>query len=212
MTASSAHAMACIKRWLSAASWAIVAQHGAAATFCLMFALCLQRPSFANGRCVVHVRPRIWRVTTAYGTSTQKVSLFEDDVIGSLLKVIGDTESLDAPVYPKTPCRSKDSDVWAHSFASRRHHRGKKNFAAFVSDFNLGPLHSPMVVYKIGLDTFWSAFLIRVVDSQGLLASQLGRQRSPWSPPVEALNGHEHGELRIADGNTFFIRRISEKV
>lgn len=42
--------------------------------------------------------------------------------------------------------------------ASRRHHPGKKNFAAFVSVFGLGPLHSPMDVYRIGLGTCWSAF------------------------------------------------------
>ena len=115
-----------ISRWLTAASWAVEKQHGAAATFCLMFSLCLQRPSFATPRCVTHVRPRIWQVTTSYGTSTQKVSLFEDDVIESLLETIANTENLDAPVYPKTPCRSTDADVWASSYASRRHHSGKK--------------------------------------------------------------------------------------
>ena len=159
MSDSSNDAMAVIKRWSSAASWAIEAQHGAAATFCIMFALCLQRPSFANGRCVEHVRPRIWKVTTTYGTSTQKVSLFEDDAIESLLKVIGDTEGLDAPVYPKTPCRSNDADVWASSFASRRQHRGQKNVVAFVADHGLGNLRSAMDVYKMGLQSFWSVFL-----------------------------------------------------
>ena len=72
MTESSSHAMDCIRRWLPAASWAVEAQRGAAAAFCMMFALCLQRPSFANSRCVEYVRPRIWQVTTSYGTSTQK--------------------------------------------------------------------------------------------------------------------------------------------
>ena len=125
MTGSSSHALDCIRRWLSAASWAVGNQHGAAAAFCLMFALCLQRPSFANSRCVeyVNVRPRIWKVMTTYGTSTQNVSLFDDDAIESLLKVIGATEGLLAPVYPKAPCRSNEADVWAHSYASRRLHR-----------------------------------------------------------------------------------------
>ena len=161
MTGSSSHAMDCIRRWLSAESWAVEAQHGAAAAFCMMFALCLQRPSFANSRCVQHVRPRIWQVTTSYGTSTQKVSLFEDSVIESLLKVIGDTEGLDAPVYPKTPCRSNDADVWASSFASRCHHRGRKNFVAFVADHGLGNLRSAMDVYKMGGQAFWIVFYSR---------------------------------------------------
>ena len=205
MTGSSSHAMAVIKRWSSAASWAIEARHGACATFCMMFALCLQRPSFANGRCVEHVAPRIWKVTTTYGTSTQKVSLFEDDAIESLLKVIGDTEGLPFPVYPKTPCRSNEADVWAHSYASRRHHRGVKNFAAFVADFGLD-VQSPMDIYKIGLHTYWQAFRIREVESEELLASQLGRpSRPPWAPPVATHNCYI-GELSIRDGNTIFIK------
>ena len=159
MTGSSSHALDWIRRWLSAASWAVEAQHGAAATFCLMFALCLQRPSFAHARYVEHVRSRVWQVTTTYGTRTQKVALFDDDVIELLLKVIGDTEGLDAPVYPKSPCRSNDADVWASSFASRRQHRGRKNCAAFVADHGLGNMRSAMDVYKTGLQAFWGAFL-----------------------------------------------------
>ena len=205
MADSSDVATAVIKRWLSAASWAIEAQHGAAATFCLMFALCLQRPSFANGRVVEHVRPRIWKITTSYGTSTQKVSLFEDDAIESLLKVISDTEGFLAPVYPKAPCRSNEADVWAHSYASRRFHRGVKNFAAFNADFGLD-VQSPMDIYKIGLHTFWQAFRIREVDSKELLASQLGRpSRPPWAPPT-TMHKCCHGELSIIDGNTIFIK------
>ena len=202
--------MACIERWLSAAAWAIDNQHGAAAAFCLMFSLCLQRPSFAHARCVEHLRPRIWQVTTPYGTSTQKASLFDDHVIHLLLKVISATVALDAPVYPKSPCRSNDADVWASSYASRRQHRGKKNFVAFVMDHGLGDLRSPMDVYKLGLQTFWNVFFIRDVDSKSLLANQLGRQRAPpWSSPVEAHNGSQHGELFICDGQTIFIRHIS---
>ena len=210
MSDSSSDAMVVIKRWSSAASWAIEAQHGAAANFCLMFALCLQRPSFAHARYVEHVRSRVWQVTTTYGTLTQKVALFDDDVIELLLKVIGGTEGLDAPVYPKTPCRSDYADVWASSFASRRQHRGRKNFAAFVADHGLGNLRSAMGVYKTGLQAFWGVFFIREVDSKALLASQLGRQRAPpWSPPVEAHNGSQHGELFICDGQIKFIRHIS---
>ena len=209
MAEPSPRAMGAVTRWLAAATWAIEAQHGACAAFCLMFALCLQRPSFANARCVTYMRPRVWRVTTSYGTSTQKVSLFEDGAIESILMVICDTDNSEAPVYPKIPCRSTDADVWAHSFASRRHHRGKKNFAAFVSDFGIGPLQSPMDVYKRGLGTFWSAFLIRDADSSELLASQLGRQRAPWSQPVVQHNGSEDGELSIIGGDTYVIRRIS---
>ena len=151
-----------------------------------------------------YVRPRVWHVTTSYGTSTQKVSLFDDDVVESLLKVIGRTEDAEAPVYPKAPCRSGEADVWAHSFASRRQHRGKKNFAAFVCDYGLGNLKSPMDVYKMGVQAFWNAFLIREVDSPALLAKQLGRQRAPWSPPLEVHNGCQHGALSIIDGHTFF--------
>ena len=205
MSDSSSDAMAVIKRWLSAASWAIGAQHGAATTFCLMFALCLQRPSFANGRFVEHARPRIWKITTSYGTSTEKVSLFEDDAIESLLNVISGTEGLLSPVYPKAPCRSNEADVWAHSYASRRHHRGVKNFAAFVADFGLD-VQSPMDIYKIGLHTYWQAFRIRDVESEELLASQLGRpSRPPWAPPVATHNCYI-GELSIRDGNTIFIK------
>ena len=205
MSDSPVDAMDVIKRWSSAASWAIEAQHGAAATFCIMFALCLQRPSFANGRCVEHVRPRIWKVTTTYGMPTQKVSLFKDDAIDSLLNVISGPEGLLSPVYPKAPCRSNEADVWAHSYASRRHHRGVKNFAAFIADFGLD-VQSPMDIYKIGLHTFWQAFRIREVDSKELLASQLGRpSRPPWTPPITT---HKccHGELSILDGNTIFIK------
>ena len=197
--------MAVISRWLSAAAWAIDKQHGAAATFCLMFALCLQRPSFAHAHCLELLRPRVWQVTTSYGTSTQKASLFDDDVMKSLLEVVSASEGLLAPVYPKAPCRSNEADVWAHSFASRRHHRGRKNFGAFVADFCLD-VQSPMDIYKIGLHTFWQAFRIREIYSKDLLASQIGRpSRPPWAPPVAEHNCCL-GELSIRDGNIIFIK------
>ena len=133
------------------------------------------------------------------------MSLFEDDAIESLLKVIGDTEGLLAPVYPKAPCRSNEADVWAHSYASRRIHRGAKNFAAFNADFGLD-VQSPMDIYKIGLHTFWQAFRIREVESEELLASQLGRpSRAPWAPPI-TTHICCHGELSIIDGHTIFIK------
>ena len=80
----------------------------------------------------------------------------------------------------------------------------RKNFAAFVDDFGLGPMKSAMDVYKGGLHLFWNAFSICEADSKELLAAQIGRQRPPWLPPVAQPHGNEHGQLSIVDGNTFF--------
>jgi hypothetical protein len=196
-----------LARWCELAKWAVLNRHGAAAKFAAMFALCLQRPMSANARYVQYVRPRIWQVTTPYGTSTQRAALFDDELIEALLNTIDLTAELPTPVFPRAPCGSNDTDVWAHSFASRKRHRGLKNFPALCSDFGLWPLKYPFEIYQLSMYAFVCAFALRESDRRSLLAFQLGSKRAPsalcvpWfaQPLTERI-----GELRIEGGDTFF--------
>ena len=77
---------ALLVRWQELGNWAVKTKHGAAAVLAIMFALCLQRPVTAHPSCVEYAGPRIWLVKTPYGTQTQRVSLFDDDLMCALLK------------------------------------------------------------------------------------------------------------------------------
>ena len=191
-----------LQRWEGLATWAADAEHGAAAALALMFALCLQRPLTANGKCVQHVGHRIWRVTTPYGTQTQKVSLFNDELTQALIKTVDVTKELTSPVYPRTPCGSRDVDVWSHSYASRKGHRGLKNFAALCSDWGV-PARSPMDIYQTSMGVFLRMFALRGKDKRVLVARQLGKKRCPCVPMFTEAGSV--GDLLIVDANTCLV-------
>ncbi len=173
-----------------------------------MFALCLQRPLTANAKCVQQVGHRIWRVTTPYGTQTQKVSLFNDELTQALIKTVDATQDLPSPVYPRTPCGSRDVDVWCHSHASRKGHRGLKNFAALCADFGVS-VRSPMDIYQTSMGVFLRMFALREKDKRLLVARQLGKKRSPCVPMFTEAGSSAVGDLLIVDGNTCLVTASS---
>ena len=191
---------ALLVRWQELGNWAVKTKHGAAAVLAIMFALCLQRPVTAHPSCVEYAGPRIWLVKTPYGTQTHRVSLFDDDLMCALLKTVASSANVPTPVYPRTPCGSREVDVWAHSYASRKAHKGRKNFASLVADFGLEPVRSPMEIYKLAMGVFLRLYTLCEQDERLLLAWQLGKQRSPCLPMVTWPDIDEVGKLRIQNG------------
>ena len=194
--------------WGSVGTWAIKEQHGAAAKLVVMFALSLQRPTTAHSSCIRYLRPRIWEVSTPYGTTTQRAALLEDELVSDLLITIDATEGHPTPVFPRTPCSSIGVDGWAHAMASRKDHRGMKNFAALLAKFGLPPLKSPFEIYQLSLWCFMGSFSFDDGDQCALLASQHGCKRvCPTmrfyrQPPTIT---DSIGELRIVERETYFL-------
>ena len=160
-------------RWNKLATWAVNSDHGAAARFAIMFALSLRWPSVADGSRVTRIRARVWQVVMPCSASTQRVALFEDDLVIALLSTVQKTKSFPAPVFPKVPCGSCDSEVWAHSCASRKYHRGEKNFAALCGKVDIGAAERPLDIYAISIQCFYSVFTWSAEDD-GLMTKQLG--------------------------------------
>ena len=195
-------------RWIKLATWAVNSDHGAAARFAIMFALSLRWPSFADGSHVTRVRARVWQVVMPCGASTQRVALFEDDLVIALLSTVQKTKSFPAPVFPKVPCGSYESEVWAHSCASRKYHRGEKNFAALCRRFNIAATDRPLDIYAVSVRCFYAMFTWSVEDEDELMAKQFGTKssyRAHYSLRRFASAACEHlGDLRSEGGDTFF--------
>ena len=214
MPAGSQHAPSIAElfaRWRTVGNWAVEKQHGAAAKLVVMFALSLQRATSAHTSSIRYLRPRVWVVETPYGTTTQRAALLEDDLLGDLLNAIDKTEGRPTPVYPKTPCGSSGFDVWAHAMASRKGHRGMKNFAALLADFGLPALKSPFETYHLSLSCFMTCFRIDDGHRRELLASQQGCKRA--SPAVRLYSGYWQpqniadliGCLTLEGDETYFV-------
>ena len=200
-----------LARWVEVGNWSVEEQHGAAAKLVLMFALSLQRPTSAHSSRIQYKRPCVWVVSTPYGTITQRVSLLDDNLVWDLLNTIDATEECLTPVFPKTPCGSRGFDVWAHAMASRKGHRGMKNFVALLTYFDLPALKSPSETYQLSLSCFTNCFKIDDGDRRTLLASQQGCKRTPpalrlyWQP-----QSHHVGELSLEGQETYFVDRAGK--
>jgi len=202
-----------LARWDALGRWAVKGQHGAAAKLAVMFALSLQRPTSAHATSIQYLRPRVWVVSTPYGACTQRAALLDDELVGELLTTIGATAGHPTPVFPKTPCGSTDIDGWVHAMASRRGHRGMKNFVALLADFGLPALKSPFEIYQLSLFCFTCCFIINDRDRRALLASQQGCKRAPpalrlsWLPQTI---GDPFGELNIEGRDTLFMKGVAK--
>ena len=162
--------------WCELADWAIASTHGAAACFAIMYAFSMRWPSVADADHIKYVRPRVWNVTMPCGTETQRVSLFVDPQVEKLLFTIGCTAELPTPVFPQVPCGSRQSEVWAHSYASRKHHRGVKNFVARCQRFGVdaNARWSPLDIYASSMSVFRAMCSWPPEDEEGLLCKQIG--------------------------------------
>ena len=202
-----------LARWDTLGRWAVKGQHGVAAKLTVMFALSLQRPTSAHATSIQYLRPRVWVVSTPYGASTQRAALLDDELVGELLTTIGATEGCPTPVFPKTPCGSTDIDGWVHAMASRRGHRGMKNFVALLVDFSLPALKSPFEIYRLSMFCFTCCFTINDRDRRALLASQQGCKRAPPAPHLYWLPQtivEPFGELSIEGRDTLFMKAAAK--
>ena len=123
--------------WCDLARWAVASSHGAAARFAIMYAFALRWPSVADGDHIKYARARVWKVTMPCGAETERASLFDDNLVEMLLGTISSMSDISVPVFPQLPCGSRHSEVWAHSYASRKCNRGIKNFAALCRRFGV---------------------------------------------------------------------------
>lgn len=199
--------------WLELATFAIESNHGAAARFAIMFALSLKWPTVADGEHIEYVRPRVWLVGMPCGAKTQRASLFEDSLLEALLNTVARTAELPIPVFPRLPCGSRDSEVWAHSYASRKHHRDEKNFVALCRKFAVaaGEAWSPLDIYAASICIFDAMFTWSAVDEDAMLSRQLGTKSAArahyslhWFKCSTATALHV-GELRSDCHETTFI-------
>ena len=203
--------------WCELAGWAVASKHGAAARFAIMYSFSMRWPSVADGDHIKYVRPRVWKVTMPCGAETQRASLFEDPLVEMLLDTVGHTAELSTPVFPQLPCGSRHSEVWAHSYASRRCYRGVKNFAALCRRFGVDASvkWSPLDIYAVSMSVYRAMFTWRLEDEEELLCRQLGTRSGcrahnslRWFKcPVNAAL-HE-GALRSDGEKTVFTPSIS---
>lgn len=190
-----------LARWQALAQWAVDARHGAACRFAVMYALAMRGTTSADSLHINYVRPRVWHVAAPKDVQSQRVSLFEDKFMRSLLTTIDATAGLHCPVFPRVPCGSQAADVWAHSMASRKQNLAKKNFAALSERCGIA-----LAIYIAGLSTFRACFHWDRTHEERLLADQLGAHPRrvyyalSW---VELPQGmRKLGELSVEDGDT----------
>lgn len=199
-----------LDRWSDLARWAVRSRHGAAARFSIMFSLTLRWAPVADRAHIQLLRPRVWRVVAPTGDETQRVALFDDNLMEELLDTVEATTGLSSPVYPRTPCGSQAVDIWAHSMASRRGHRGCKNFAAMSDRFGIAlNTWSPLEIYVASLSTFRASFDWEQEPGDTLLSRQLGSHPRHayyalhWIETPPGLRSV--GSLRVHGGETIFV-------
>ena len=164
-----------LARWQALAQWAVETRHGAACRFAVMYALAMRGTTSADSLHINYVRPRVWHVAAPKDVLSQRVSLFEDNLMRSLLTTIDATAGLHCPVFPRVPCGSQAADVWAHSMSSRKQDLAKKNFAALSERFGVAlNTWSPLEIYIAGLSTFRACFQCNREHEEKLLSNQLG--------------------------------------
>ena len=164
-----------LAKWRNLAEWAVEQQHGAACRFSVMYALALRCTPSADSHHIKYIRPRVWEVSAPRDVHTQRVSLFDDELMTGLLATIDATAGLRCPVFPRVPCGSQAADVWAHSMASRKQDHARKNFAALSERFGVAlNTWSPQEIYIAGLGSFRACFQWNRAHEERLLSNQLG--------------------------------------
>ena len=198
-----------LARWHTLAHWAADAQHGAAARFAVMYALALRCTPSADSHHIKYIRPRVWEVAAPKDAHTQRVSLFDDELMTSLLATIDATTGLHCPVFPHTPCGSQSADVWAHSMASRKQDHGRKNFAALSDRFGVAlNTWSPLEIYVASLSIFRACFQWNRTHEERLQSNQLGSHPRrvyyalSWIDPPRDMQ--KLGTLSMQDDETLF--------
>ena len=125
-----------LQRWINLAEWSVKHEHGPGARYALMFALTLRRSVLADRAHLTYVSPRVWEVKDRICT-TQRVALFEDNLMKKLLDLVDATSDFPTPLFPNCACGSGNVDDWAHGLASRKLYRGHTNYQALSVEFHL---------------------------------------------------------------------------
>ena len=164
-------------RWERLAQYGIDKLHGQICRLALMYALTLRRGAAAESSRVHFVRPRVWRAEGSRTYRSDRVSLFSDDIVRSLLNVVEGTKDFPKPTYPVVPCGSSSVEVWCHSLASRKQYKGKTNFEALSEQFLLPPARgqwTPNSIHTAAVAVFRNKFFHNPTDAPRILAEQLG--------------------------------------
>ena len=197
------------ENWISLAHWSIMNKHGPGASYAIMFALALRWSCAIES--ISYIQPRIWSVTTPKQITTNRVTLFSDELMNQLLQVIRMTSGLKHKVFPQTPCGSKCVDVWSHTKASRKtSHHPKTNFATLIDYFELSLSKlNPTRIADVSLSLFYSSFDWEKSDEETLIRNQLATHPKQAYfaihkiGPLEAIK--KIGRLYIHDGLPYFI-------
>ena len=155
------------------------------------------------------VRPRVWLVSAPRDAVSQRVALFDDGLMNELLDCVAKTDGWRISTFPVSPCGSQLADVWAHTMASRKQHRGLKNFASLSQTFGvtMPGQWSPLEIHIVSLSVMRSMFRFAPEDECALLSKQIGNTHprralfaSRWyrSPELEP-----EGTLTSADEDTY---------
>ena len=204
-----------LAKWRNLAEWAVEQQHGAACRFSVMYALALRCTPSADSHHIKYIRPRVWEVSAPRDVHTQRVSLFDDELMTRLLATIDATSGLHCPVFPRTPCGSQAADVWAHSMASRKQDHARKNFAALSERFGVAlNTWSPLEIYIAGLSTFRACFHWDRTQEERLLANQLGSHPRRVYYALSWIDFprdmRKLGVLSIVEGETLFTTEADD--
>ena len=155
-------------RWERLAQYGIDKQHGQICKLALMYALTLRRGAAAEASLVQCLRPRVWEAEGSRTYRSERVSLFSDDIVRSLLNVVETTKDLPKANYPVVPCGSSSVEVWCHSLASRKQFKGKTNFEALSEQLLLRPAlgkWAPNAIYVAAMAVYRNRFLYNSTEA-----------------------------------------------
>ena len=169
-------------RWEALAKHGLEHQHGQLCRLALMYALTLRRGAAAEEAQVRHLRPCVWEAEGSRKHRSERVALFEDNLVQDLLHMVEQTKDYPRPNYPRVACGSALPEVWCHALASRKaclpQCRGLTNFEAVVNHFHLSPWErgklAPNEIYLVAAGAFKARFTFSYADAALVLSSQLG--------------------------------------
>ena len=122
-------------RWAALARYGLEHQHGQLCRLALMYSLGLRRGAAVEA-CKCTGRPRVWVAEGSRDHRSERISLFGDDTVRELLRMVEATRDYPRPNFPRAACGSAAVDVWCHSLASRKEYRGRTNFEAVADRFH----------------------------------------------------------------------------
>ena len=162
-------------RWETLARHGLQYQHGQLCRLALMYALTLRRGAAAEEAEVRFVGPRVWEAEGSRKHRSERVALFEDDLVRDLLQMVEITSDFPKSSFPKVACGSSLVEVWCHSLASRKPYRGKTNFEAVCQHFHLhADALTPNSIYLAAAAVFRGLFAIDPSEVVCVLSAQLG--------------------------------------